>query len=83
MRRNNFNELGYESLEGYAYAYLFHLSLQKAGKDLSQQTFIKAAQSLKGNYDGLEVNFKTFSTQALSSIYLTTVKDNVIIDIDY
>lgn len=72
-------DLDYTDLEGYIDAVVFVETLKKAGNNLTQETFIKAAESMNANAGGLNFSFSQTNHQAMSRIYLTKISGNKVV----
>jgi ABC-type branched-subunit amino acid transport system substrate-binding protein len=76
MKAAGHSELDYTDLEGYIDAVVFVETLRKAGANLTRETFINAAESLKASAGGLSFSFSPVNHQAMSKIYLTKISGN-------
>lgn len=66
-------EYDYTDLEGYMDAVVFMEILKKAGKTLTRELFISAAESLDVDVGGLRFAYQAKDHQALNKVYLTRV----------
>lgn len=73
MRAAGHSDLDYTDLEGYVDAMVFTEILKKAGKNLTRESFIAAAESLNVTDGGLTFVFSPVNHQAMSKIYLTKI----------
>jgi branched-chain amino acid transport system substrate-binding protein len=72
-------DMDYTDLEGYIDAVVFVETLKKAGNNLTQETFIKAAESMNASAGGLGFSFSQTNHQAMSRIYLTKIAGNKVV----
>jgi branched-chain amino acid transport system substrate-binding protein len=79
MKAAGHTELDYTDLEGYIDAVVFVETLKKTGGNLTQESFIKAAESMNASAGGLSFSFNQTNHQALSKIYLTKISDNKVV----
>jgi ABC-type branched-subunit amino acid transport system substrate-binding protein len=79
MRAAGHADLDYTDLEGYVDAVVFTEVLKKAGKNLTRNSFIAAAESLNITDGGLTFAFSQSNHQAMSQIYLTKISGNKIV----
>jgi len=79
MRAAGHADLDYTDLEGYVDAVVFTEVLKKAGKNLTRNSFIAAAESLNVTDGGLTFAFSQSNHQAMSQIYLTKISGNKIV----
>jgi ABC-type branched-subunit amino acid transport system substrate-binding protein len=79
MRAAGHADLDYTDLEGYVDAVVFTEVLKKAGKNLTRNSFIAAAESLNITDGGLTFAFSPSNHQAMSQIYLTKISGNKIV----
>jgi ABC-type branched-subunit amino acid transport system substrate-binding protein len=79
MRAAGHADLDYTDLEGYVDAVVFTEVLKKAGKNLTRNSFIAAAESLNITDGGLTFAFSQSNHQAMSKIYLTKISGNKIV----
>jgi ABC-type branched-subunit amino acid transport system substrate-binding protein len=79
MRATGHADLDYTDLEGYVDAVVFTEVLKKAGKNLTRDSFIAAAESLNVTDGGLTFAFSPSNHQALSKIYLTKISGNKVV----
>jgi branched-chain amino acid transport system substrate-binding protein len=72
-------DMDYTDLEGYIDAVVFVETLKKAGNNLTQETFIKAAESMNASAGGLSFSFSQTNHQAMSRIYLTKISGGKVV----
>ena len=73
MKAAGHTDLDYTDLEGYVDAVIFVEALKKAGRELTRDAFIAAAESLDTSIGGLEVRYSKSSHQGLRATYLTAI----------
>jgi ABC-type branched-subunit amino acid transport system substrate-binding protein len=73
MKAAGHSELDYTDLEGYVDAAVFVEALRKAGRELTRESFLAAAESLDTSVGGLPIAFSPRSHQALQKTYLTAL----------
>lgn len=73
MKAAGHSEFDYVSLEGYVDALVFAEILKKAGKDLTRDSFIAAAEALNLKHGGLAFSMSPKNHQALEKIHLTKI----------
>ncbi len=81
MKAAGYAELDYTDLEGYVDAVVFVEVLKKAGPALTQDSFLRAAESLQGTSGGLSYAFSPASHQAMSKIYLTRIAGGKVVPV--
>lgn len=69
------DRIDYLSLEGYLDAVVFVEILKNAGKDLTRDSFINAAQAFSGDLGGVKVAFSEKNHQGLENVYLTVIEN--------
>jgi branched-chain amino acid transport system substrate-binding protein len=79
MRAAGHSELDYTDLEGYVDAVVFTEVLKKAGKNLTRESFIAAAENLNATNGGLTFAFSPSNHQAMSKIYLTKIAGSKVV----
>ena len=79
MRAAGHSDFDYTDLEGYVDAVVFTEVLKKAGKNLTRDSFIAAAESLNVTSGGLTFAFSPSNHQALSKIYLTKITGSKVV----
>jgi ABC-type branched-subunit amino acid transport system substrate-binding protein len=79
MHAAGHSEIDYTDLEGYVDAVVFTDVLKKAGKKLTRDSFIAAAESLTVTDGGLTFAFSPSNHQALSKIFLTKITGNKVV----
>ena len=79
MRAAGHPDLDYTDLEGYVDAVVFTEVLKKAGKNLTRDSFIAAAENLNVSSGGLTFAFSPLNHQAMSKIYLTKIAGNRVV----
>jgi branched-chain amino acid transport system substrate-binding protein len=79
MRAAGHTDLDYTDLEGYVDAVVFTEVLKKAGKNLTRDSFIAAAENLNITEGGLTFSFSPSNHQAMSKIYLTKISGNKVV----
>ena len=79
MKAAGHTDLDYTDLEGYIDAVVFVEALRKAGANLTQESFIKAAENMNASAGGLSFSFSQANHQAMSRIYLTKISDNKVV----
>jgi ABC-type branched-subunit amino acid transport system substrate-binding protein len=79
MRAAGHADLDYTDLEGYVDALVFTEVLKKAGKNLTRDSFIAAAENLNVTEGGLTFAFGPSNHQAMSKIYLTKIAGNKVV----
>ena len=75
------NKLSSESLEGYINAATFVQIISKIPTEITQESFIKSAEKLNIDLEGLTVRFSTDNHQALHTTYLNRVTKNGLIEV--
>ena len=73
MNAAGHRELDYTDLEGYADAFVFTEILKKAGKNLTRESFAKAAEGLDVTVGGLKFGYAPNNHQALKKVYMTSI----------
>ncbi|RJQ61362.1 MAG: leucine-, isoleucine-, valine-, threonine-, and alanine-binding protein [Desulfobacteraceae bacterium] len=73
MNSAGHQEFDYTDLEGYVDAVVFTEILKKAGKDLTRETFVQAAESLNVTIGGMQFGYGPKDHQALKKVYMTQI----------
>ncbi len=73
MKEAGHSEFDYTDLEGYADAIVFVEILKKAGKNLTRESFTKAAEGLDVTIGGMKFGYAPKNHQALKEVYMTRV----------
>lgn len=81
MKKAGNNKPGYVSLEGYLDAFVFVEVLKKVGRDLTRDSFIKAAESLSISSGGMSFSFSPNNHQALDKVYLTEITGGKVVNV--
>ena len=73
MKAAGYNEFDYTDLEGYIDAAVLVEILKKVGKNLTRESFAKAAEGLNINIGGLNFAYAPKNHQALNKVYMTRI----------
>ncbi|NOR57314.1 MAG: leucine/isoleucine/valine-binding protein precursor, partial [Sulfurimonas sp.] len=81
-KNNSKHVCGFVSLEGFLSAKLVVEALKLSGESLNRDSFIKSFEDLASNsLDGLDISLSESDHQAMGSVYLTTFKNDELIEI--
>ncbi len=81
MQAAGHHELDYTDLEGYVDAVVFVEILKKAGRNLTRDSFLLAADGLNMSRDGMQFKFTETNHQALESVYKTRIAGSKIVPV--
>lgn len=82
MAASQIKVLEYASLEGYVNAAFLTDLLEKTGKDLTREKFLKTIGDYSADLGGLKASFSAKSHQAFDQVYLTQVKSGEAVEIE-
>jgi len=69
------DRMDYLLLEGFLDAVVFVEILKKAGKELTRDSFITAAEEFSRDLGGIKVSFNAKSHQGMENVYLTVIEN--------
>lgn len=82
MKAADFGEYDYTDLEGYMGAAVLVEILKRAGRALTRESFIAAAESLEANVGGLHLAYRPQDHQAMKKVYLTRISGGRVAPLD-
>lgn len=73
MKAAGHDKAGYVSLEGYLNALVFVEVLDKAGRNLTRDSFVSAAEGLSFSRGGMKFSFSPSKHEALDQVFITSI----------